>query len=342
LEVGIPPTIRLHGGMRPLNSAPLTPEDTTAMMKSITPERCQQELKEKGGSDFGFAYGEKARFRVSIFMQKGCVGMVLRQIPSKFRSFDELGLPMGVRNLLTRPRGLILVTGPTGSGKTTTLCTMINFINEEMDCHIITVEDPIEYYHNHKKSVIIQREVGVDVPSFSEALRRALRQDPDVILVGELRDLDTISAAITAAETGHLVFGTLHTTGAAKTVNRIVDAFPTDQQEQIRTQMAAGLIAVISQVLMPRSDSKGVVAGYEIMLVNAAIEHLIRENQAHKIASVMQTSANEGMILLDDFLYNLFMQKKISYQSMMQGAQRPADLEKKIREATYNQSTKKK
>jgi twitching motility protein PilT len=338
LEVGIPPTIRLNGGLRPLNTPPLTPEDTVSMMKSISPERCQQEIKEKGGSDFGFAYGDKARFRVAIFMQKGCVGMVLRLIPSKMLSFDQLGLPMSVRNLLTRPRGLILVTGPTGSGKTTTLCTMINFINEEMDKHIITVEDPIEYYHVHKRSIIVQREVGVDVPSFSEALRRALRMNPDVILVGELRDLDTIAAAITAAETGHLVFGTLHTTGADKTVNRIVDAFPTEQQEQIRTQLAAGLIAVISQALLPRSDVKGIIAAYEIMIVNGAIQHMIRDNQTHKIISAMQTGGSEGMILLDDFLLELFKQKKINYQSMMFAAQSPIDLEKKIRGELYGES----
>ena len=342
LEVGLPPTIRLHGSMRPLKAPPLTPEDTTAFMKSITPERCQQELKEKGGADFGFAYGDKARFRVAIFMQKGSIGLVLRLIPTTMLTFDQLGLPNSVKNLLTRPRGLILVTGPTGSGKTTTLCTMVNFVNDEMDKHIITVEDPIEYYHNHKKSIVIQREVGVDVPTFKEALRRALRMDPDVILVGELRDLDTIGAAITAAETGHLVFGTLHTTGAAKTVNRIVDAFPVDQQEQIRTQLSAGLIAVISQALLPKVDGGGVIAAYEIMIVNSAIEHLIRENQSHKIISAIQTGANEGMILLDDFLYNLFMNKKISYQTMIQAAQRPSDLEAKIREATYAATAKKK
>ena len=342
LEVGLPPTVRLHGSMRPLNSPLLTLDDTTAFMKSISPERCQQELKEKGGADFGFAYADKARFRVAIFMQKGSIGLVLRLIPNKLLSFEEVGLPMSVRNLLTRPRGLILVTGPTGSGKTTTLATMLDFVNIEMDKHIITVEDPIEYYHPHKKSIVIQREVGVDVPTFKEALRRALRMDPDVILVGELRDLDTIAAAITAAETGHLVFGTLHTTGAAKTVNRIVDAFPVDQQEQIRTQLSAGLLAVISQMLMGRADSNGVIAGFEIMIVNSAIEHLIRENQSHKIISAIQTGANEGMILLDDFLYDLFIKKKIAYQTMMHSAQRPADLEAKIREATYAASSKKK
>ena len=334
LTVGIPPTVRLHGGLRPLNLPPLNNQDTTDFMKAITPERCQQELKEKGGCDFGFAFEKKARFRTAIFMQRGSIGLVLRLIPSKLLSFDEIGLPPSTKNLLFRPRGLILVTGPTGSGKTTTLATMIDFINMENDCHIITVEDPIEYYHEHKKSIINQREINVDVGSFSEAIRRGLRMDPDVILVGEMRDLDTIGAAITAAETGHLVFGTLHTTGAARTINRIVDAFPVEQQEQIRAQLSTALLAVVSQALMPKADG-GIIAAFEIMIVNSAVEHLIRENQTHKITSAIQTGASQGMILLDDFLYNLFIQKKITYQTMMASAQNPSDLEQKIKEFTY-------
>ncbi|HTF56444.1 MAG TPA: PilT/PilU family type 4a pilus ATPase, partial [Planctomycetota bacterium] len=241
LTVGIPPTIRISGRLKPLNVPPLTSDDTVAFMKAITPERCQQELKEKGGADFGFAFEKKARFRVAVYMQKGNAGVALRQIPNKLLSFEDIGLPASVKNLLMRPRGLVLVTGPTGCGKTTTLATMIDFINIEEDCHIITIEDPIEYYHEHKKSIITQRELGVDVGSFAEAIRRGLRMDPDVILVGEMRDLDTLSAAITAAETGHLVFGTLHTTGATRTINRIVDAFPVEQQEQIRAQLSTAL-----------------------------------------------------------------------------------------------------
>jgi twitching motility protein PilT len=309
-------------------------------MKAITPERCQQELKEKGGCDFGFAFEKKARFRTAVFMQKGNVGITLRLIPSKLLSFDEIGLPPSTKNLLFRPRGMILVTGPTGSGKTTTLATMLDFINIENDCHIITIEDPIEYYHDHKKSIINQREIGVDVGSFSEAIRRGLRMDPDVMLVGEMRDLDTIGAAITAAETGHLVFGTLHTTGAARTINRIVDAFPVEQQEQIRAQLSTALLAVVSQALLPKADG-GVIAAFEIMIINSAIEHLIRENQTHKITSAIQTGAQQGMILLDDFLYNLFIQKKITYQTMMAAAQNPPDLEQKIKEYTYAASQKK-
>lgn len=335
LTVGLPPTVRLHGSLRQLNVPVLTSEDTTGFMKAITSERHQQELKEKGGADFGFSFEDKARFRVAVYMQKGVIGMVLRLIPSKLLNFEEIGLPPAIKNLLFRPRGLILVTGPTGSGKTTTLATMIDFINIEEDVHIITIEDPIEYYHIHKKGIIAQRELGVDVGSFSEAIRRGLRMDPDVILVGEMRDLDTIQAAITAAETGHLVFGTLHTTGATRTVTRIVDVFPVEQQEQIRAQLSTSLIAVISQALLPRSDKPGVIAAFEVMIVNSAIEHLIRENQTHKIISSIQTGAQQGMILLDDFLYNLFIQKKISYATAIQAAQNPPDLEVKIKEYTY-------
>jgi twitching motility protein PilT len=341
LTVGLPPTLRLHGNLRPLNLPKLLPEDTVSFMRAIAPERIQLELKEKGGGDFGFAFEKKARFRVAVYNQKGNVGISLRLIPTTLLGMDEIGLPPSTRNMLTRPRGLILVTGPTGSGKTTTLASMINFINEEQDKHIITIEDPIEYYHDHKKSIVTQREVGIDIGGFGEALRRALRMDPDVILVGEMRDLETIQAAITAAETGHLVFGTLHTTGAARTINRIVDAFPVDQQEQIRSQLSTSLLAVISQILMPRADkSSGIIAGFEIMMVTPAIEHLIRESQTHKITSSIQTGAQQGMILLDDFLYNLFLQKKITYQVMMKSAQNPGDLQSKIKQQTQTSSRK--
>ena len=221
-----------------------------------------------GGSDFGFAFGDYCRFRVSIFKQRGNVGMVLRQIPNKLLSFEQLGTPPIIKALCHRPRGLFLVTGPTGSGKSTTLASMIDYINDKMDHHIITIEDPIEFYHYHKKSTVNQREVGVDVPSFSEAIRRALRQDPDVILVGEMRDLATIEAAITAAETGHIVFGTLHTTGAQGTVNRIIDVFPTNQQEQIRVQLSMAIIGVLSQALLPKIGG-GRVAAYEMLVVDA-------------------------------------------------------------------------
>jgi len=342
LQVGQPPTLRLGGSMTPVDGPNLTPQDTENLMLAITPDTHVQNVKLNGGSDFGFAYLDKARFRVSVLKAKGNFGLVLRQIPNKMFGLREIGLPDRVRELLYRPRGLIVVTGPTGSGKSTTLASMINYINENREGHIITIEDPIEYFHEHKRCIVTQREIGVDVPNFAEAIRRALRMDPDVILVGEMRDLETISSAITAAETGHLVFATLHTTGAARTINRIVDAFPMEQQEQIRAQLSTSLIAVISQMLLPRNDTPGVIAAFEIMLVTSAVEHLIRENQTHKIVSAIQTGAQQGMVLLDDFLFNLYINKKVTYQAMMMAAQSPADLETKVKEFTYTQQPEKK
>jgi twitching motility protein PilT len=323
LQVGCPPTLRIHGGLEHLDTAALGPSDTEALMKSITSEANQGQIREKGGCDFGFAFGDKCRFRVSVLKQKGSIGIVLRLIPKTLLTLEQIGLPPAIKDLLYRPRGLILVTGPTGSGKSTTLASMINVINIERDCHIITVEDPIEFYHQHKKSVIIQREIGVDVPTFSEALRRALRQDPDVILVGEMRDLDTIGAAVTAAETGHLVFGTLHTTGAAETIDRIVDAFPTDQQDQVRTQLSSSLVAVISQVLMKRADKPGRVAGFEIMLCTPSIQALIRDKKTYRITSDIQTGAKFGMNTLDAHLQSLYEQGKITYGDLITKAKDP-------------------
>jgi len=329
LTVGIPPVIRLHGRMRHLETKTLTPEDTTALMKSITPERCQQEIQEEGGTDFGFAFGDAGRFRVSVFRQKGHLALVLRLIPSRLLSFEEIGLPKIAASLCRRPRGLFLVTGPTGSGKTTTLASMLDYINTNLDRHIVTVEDPVEYYHQHKKAIVNQREVGVDVPSFAEALRRVLRQDPDVILVGELRDLETIEAAITSAETGHLVFGTLHTTGCQGTVNRIIDAFPQNQQSQIRVQLSVTLIAVLSQALCPRLP-KGMVAAYEFMLVTPAIANLIRENKTYRVDSAIQTGKKYGMKLLDEHLWELFSKGLISDEEAVDKSRRPGEMQDKI------------
>lgn len=323
IAVGKPPTIRLHGHLRELQTKVLEPEDTVALMKSITPERIQQEYEESGSGDYGFAYGEQARFRVAIFKQKGCCSMVLRQIPNKFFTFEQIGLPRMAEQICRRPRGIFLVTGPTGSGKTTTLASMIDYINTNFDRHIITMEDPIEYYHKHKKSIVVQREIGVDVPNFAEAIRRALRQDPDVMLVGEMRDLATIGAAVTAAETGHLVFGTLHTSGAASTINRIIDAFPTDAQEQIRVQLGNNLIAVLSQTLCPRVDSEGRVAAYEFMYVTPGIQNLIRENKSFRIDSEIQTGKKFGMQLLDDHLWALFQGGKISAEEAIDKSKNP-------------------
>ena len=330
LHVGRPPTLRIHGQLRALKTQVLEPADTVALMKSVAPERCQQELQEEGGSDFGFAFGDKGRFRVSIYRQRGNVSLSLRLIPSRLMSFEEIGLPAIVKDLLRRPRGLFLVTGPTGSGKTTTLATMINFINEQTDRHIITVEDPIEYYHAHKKSIVSQREVGVDVPSFAEALRRVLRMDPDVILVGELRDLETMEAAVRAAETGHLVFGTVHTTGAQGTINRIIDAFPVNQQEQMRVQLSTSLIAILSQLLLANQREVGRVAVFEFLVLTPAIANLIRENKTFRIDSNIQTGKRHGMQLLDDHLWELYNDGMISLEDMMNVARHPGSVQERL------------
>ena len=332
IAVGQPPVLRLHGRMRRLETETLGPEDTVELMKAIAPERCQRELQEEGGSDFGFAFGDAARFRVSIFKQKGNVGMGLRQIPNEFMTFDQLGLPQAVAGLCMRPRGLFLVTGPTGSGKSTTLASMINYINDSVDHHIITIEDPIEFYHNHKKSTVNQREVGVDVPNFAEAIRRALRQDPDVILVGEMRDLETIEAAIQAAETGHVVFGTLHTTGAQGTVNRIIDVFPTNQQDQIRTQLSTSIIGVLSQCLMPRIGG-GRVAAHELLVVTPGIANLIRENKTFRINSSIQTGAKLGMQLMDDAIFKLWRDNVVTVEDALAKANQQDELAKRIARA---------
>jgi twitching motility protein PilT len=329
LQVGQPPTLRLSGSMTPIDGPPLQPIDTEKLMLSITPDVHIQSTKLNGGADFGFAYMEKARFRVSVLKSKGNYGMVLRQIPNRMFGLRDIGMPDKIRELLYRPRGLILVTGPTGSGKSTTLASMINYVNENRDGHIITIEDPIEYYHNHKRCVVTQREVHVDVPSFSEAIRRALRQDPDIILVGEMRDLETIEAAISAAETGHLVFGTLHTNSAAKTVDRIVDAFPANMKDMIRTQLASSLVAVISQVLCKKIGG-GRVAGYEIMVNTSSIASLIRENKTFRITSDIQTGANLGMITMDTHLMNLVNRELVSPDEVLEKAQDPVVMRDKL------------
>jgi twitching motility protein PilT len=320
LQVGQPPTLRMSGSMTPIDGETLTPLDTEKLMQAITPDMQITAVKLNGGADFGFAFGEKARFRVSVLKSKGNYGMVLRQIPYKLFGLREIGLPDKVRELLYRPRGLILVTGPTGSGKSSTLASMVNYINEARDGHIITIEDPIEYYHQHKRCMVTQREVHSDVPSFSEAIRRALRQDPDVILVGEMRDLETIEAAISAAETGHLVLGTLHTNSAAKTVDRIVDAFPANMKDMIRTQLASSLVAVISQVLCKKIGG-GRIAAYEIMVNTTSIGSLIRENKTFRISSDIQTGANLGMITLDTHLMSLVNRELILPDEALEKAQ---------------------
>jgi twitching motility protein PilT len=329
LQVGQPPSLRLSGSMTPIEGPALTPPDTEKLMLSITPDAHISAVKLNGGADFGFAFGEKARFRVSVLKAKGNYGLVLRQIPYKMFGLRDIGMPDKIRELLYRPRGLILVTGPTGSGKSTTLASMVNYINENRDGHIITIEDPIEYYHPHKRCIVTQREVHSDVPSFAEAIRRALRQDPDIILVGEMRDLETIEAAISAAETGHLVFGTLHTNSAAKTIDRIVDAFPANMKDMIRTQLASSVVAVISQVLCKKIGG-GRIAGYEIMVNTTSIASLIRENKTFRINSDIQTGAGLGMITMDTHLMSLVNRELISPDEACEKAQETVLMREKL------------
>ena len=332
VRVGVPPAMRLHGILQKVDGPALTNETSEELMRSITSDDSIQEVREKGGADFAFAFGELARFRVSVFKEKGRVGMVLRQIPTTLLTFEQIGLPPSVKELLYKPRGMVLVTGPTGSGKSTTLASMIDIINiERDDAHIITIEDPIEFYHNHKNAIITQREIHVDVPSFGESLRRALRQDPDVILVGEMRDLETIEAAITAAETGHLVFGTLHTTGAAKTIDRVVNAFPTNQQNTIRIQLSTVLESVISQLLCPRADKPGRVAVFEIMNRTPSIAALIRDNKTYRINSDIQTGAKYGMVNLDSYLLEKYQAGLIAEDEVITKAQDPGTIMDKLR-----------
>ena len=332
IRVGVPPCIRLNGILQKVDGPALTNETAEELMRSITSDESVQEVRERGGADYAFAFGELARFRVSVFKEKGRFAMVLRQIPTTLLTFEQIGLPPSVKELLYKPRGMVLVTGPTGSGKSTTLASMIDIINiERDDAHIITIEDPIEFYHNHKNAIITQREIHIDVPSFGESLRRALRQDPDVILVGEMRDLETIEAAITAAETGHLVFGTLHTTGAAKTIDRIVNAFPTNQQNTIRIQLSTVLESVISQLLCPRADKPGRVAVFEIMNRTPSIAALIRDNKTYRINSDIQTGAKYGMVNLDSYMLEKYQAGLISEDEVITKAQDPGTIMDKLR-----------
>ena len=324
LSVGRPATLRVDGRLVSIGDQPLTPKIMEEFTKAIASEHHLSQIERVGGVDFGFDTEDKVRFRASCFKQKGTYGIVLRLLPTQFFTFEQIGLSEKVVTLLNRPRGLILVTGPTGSGKSSTLASMINYINERHDVHVITIEDPIEYYHEHKKSIVTQREVGIDVSSFSEAVIKALRQDPDVILVGEMRDLATMEAAVTAAETGHLVFATLHTTGAARTVDRIIDVFPSHQQAQIRVQLASTVIAVISQVLLPRIDKPGRIAAFEVMISTPAIANLVREGKTHQILSELQTGAKYGSRTLDSHLLELYSKGIVSYEDALSKSYDPA------------------
>jgi twitching motility protein PilT len=323
------PMMRVSGALKAIEEAVLTPKDCENICLGIVPEHKLDETHEFGSCDFSFDY-EKDRYRANVFRQKQSWALVCRRLPASRLSFDQIGAPAVLKQLAYLPRGLILVTGPTGSGKTTTLASLIHEINENRSEHIITLEDPIEFEHDSIQSVVNQREIGEDTTTFSEALRRVLRQDPDVIMLGEMRDLETTAAAITAAETGHLVFGTLHTTGAARTVDRIIDQYPKESQEQVRAQLSVSLQAVVSQVLVPRADGKGRVAVFEIMVRNSAIENHIRKGETFKIPSVMQTQKRLGMQLLDEHLYDLVQSGTVDKNIALQYAQFPGDLRQRL------------
>ena len=330
LTVGIPPTYRIDGALISLVERKLTAEDTLYLVKQALNETRMNKLDETGEIDFSYSIPSIGRFRVNAFKQRGSYAMVLRIIPLEIPLMDELGLPTILNDLSRLPRGLILVTGPTGSGKTTTLASIINKINSERRCHIITLEDPLEYLHKHKKSIVNQREVGSDTLNFANGLRGALREDPDVILVGEMRDLETISTAITAAETGHLVLSTLHTNGAAKTMDRIIDVFPPFQQQQIRVQLASVIEAVISQQLLLKASGKGRIGAYEVMTATPAIRNLIREGKNHQIDTTIQTSGALGMHTMDTSLINLYKRGEITKETAISQAYNIDEVRKKI------------
>lgn len=323
ITVGLPPVMRLNGHLMKLDYPVLTANDTLELCVNMLKPKQREKFEERGEYDMSVAFPGIGRYRVNVFKQRGCIGIALRTVTTEIPQAEQLGIPQSVIDLYTRKRGLILVTGPTGSGKSTTLASIIDKINKTRDAHIITLEEPIEYSHEHHMAMVNQREVGQDTESFANALRAALREDPDVILVGEMRDYETISTAITAAETGHLVLSTLHTIDAASTVDRIIDAFPPHQQQQIRVQLSAVLVCIISQSLIPNITEDGRVAAFEVMHANAAVKNLIREGKSHQLQSVIQTSKREGMCTMDDYLMQLYMSRKISKENCIQYAQNP-------------------
>ncbi len=317
ISVGLPPVFRINGQLIQLREDKLLPNDTKELVYSILPPKHRETLEEIGEVDCSYSQPSIGRYRVNAYKQRGSIGMALRTIPIKVPTVEELGNPLIFKELAELPRGIILVTGPTGSGKSTTLASMVNHINVTMSKHVLTLEDPIEYIHNHKKSMVNQREVGSDSDSFSNGLRAALREDPDVILVGEMRDLETISTALTAAETGHLVMSTLHTLGAAKTVDRVIDIFPPHQQQQIRIQFASVVQAIISQQLIPTRDGKARVPAFEIMVATGAIRNMIREGKTPQIDSAIQTGGKFKMVTMDTSLLKLYHEGKISRNSLL-------------------------
>ena len=330
LTVGIPPKMRVNGNLVTMDFPKMLPADTLDVVLSIMTESQRDRYEEKGEYDMSFAIPNVARYRVNVFKQRGSAALAFRVVATEIPSPEKLGVPESVIDLYQRKRGLILVTGPTGSGKSTTLAAIIDKVNSNRDAHIITLEDPIEYLHQHKMSMVNQREIGLDSENYANALRAALREDPDVILVGEMRDFETISVAITAAETGHLVLSTLHTIGAASTVDRVIDVFPPHQQQQIRVQLSNVLEAVISQQLIPTSDGRGRCAAFEVMHANHAVRNLIREGKSHQLQSIMQTNRKIGMITMDDAILQLYYDGKIDRELAIQFAQDVDGMEQKI------------
>jgi twitching motility protein PilT len=330
LAAGVPPVLRIDGQLYATNYESLVEFEVQRMVYSILTDEQIRQFETEYELDCSYQVKDLSRFRVNVYRDRGAVAAAYRVIPSKIPTIRELGLPLVLEDLSRRPRGLVLVTGPTGSGKSTTLAAMIGQINNERSVHIITIEDPIEYLHTHRRSLVNQRELGTDTRSFAQALRHALREDPDVILVGEMRDLETMALAITAAETGHLVFSTVHTNNASQTVDRIVDVFPPGQQEQIRIQLSNNLEAVVSQQLLPRAGTPGRIAALEVMIASPAIRNLIREAKAHQITSVIQTSAHLGMQTMDQCLRDLYQRGLITYEEAMGRAMNQEELKKML------------
>lgn len=331
LSVGRPPMVRIYGELTPIpEKVVLTDEIIRELLEPALNENRRQTLNQTGQVDFSYGLPDLGRYRVNVFRQRGSLSAVMRLIPSEIPSLDTLGLPEAIKTMAEKSRGLVLTTGPTGSGKTTTLAALIDLINSNRNCHIITLEDPIEFLHKHKRSIINQREIGTDCDQFSSGLRAALREDPDVILVGEMRDLETIQTALTAAETGHLVLATLHTNDAVQTIDRIIDVFPPHQQGQIRMQLSLALQAIFAQTLIPRCDQRGRVIAVEVLIATSAIRNLIREGKTFQIPTAMQTGAKLGMQMMDASLRKLYMERKISIQEALLRASEPEEFKRSV------------
>jgi twitching motility protein PilT len=333
ITAGAPPTLRIDGVLQPTQHEKLNGESTQALVFSMMTDDQRQRFEATNELDMAFGLKGIGRLRMNVFRQRGAVGCVIRSIPQAFMTFQELGLPQVIYDIMKIPKGLVLVTGPTGSGKSTTLASMIDYVNERRNLHIVTIEDPIEYVHRHKKSIVNQREVGQDTEVFGAALRHVLRQDPDVILIGELRDLETIQAALTIAETGHLVFATLHTNDTAQSINRIIDVFPPHQQEQIRVQLSFVLQAILSQVLLPHAKGTGRAMACEVLMVTSAIRNLVREQKVEQITMTIQTGGKFGMQTMNQSLSVLYKKGKVSYQEAMLRSTDPEDLKRLIQRA---------